>query len=216
MSSSFFLLLSARVAVATYFFSNGPFQLMRDAVSLARDGGIVRAGEGLDMATPLLQSGAGAAHSYCRLLAKVRTEYEHAYRTHVPVCGAFFALAGRDGWVQIRSMEQGGAYGAITVSSRNAGEIFGLLRRPPGSYQLRREQQFVSGSHFVRVDDPTTSHFGQLYLEVDHPSRSGMYFGNPATEHLNLSALLALENRVAMLTRRAFALAVTSGQSATA
>ncbi|PCE30049.1 hypothetical protein [Burkholderia ubonensis] len=216
MSSSFSLLLSARVAVATYFFSNGPFQLMRDAVSLARDGGVVRAGEGLDMATPLLQSSAGVVHPYRTLLATVRTEYEHAYRTHVPVCGAFFALAGRGGWVQIRSMERGGAHGSITVSSRNAREIFGLLRRPPGSYQLRREQQFVSGSHFVRVDDPTASHFGQLYLEVGHPSRSGMYFGNPATEHLNLSALLALESRVAVLTRRVLAPAVPGGLSARA
>lgn len=199
MSSSFSLLLSARVAVATYHFADGPFRLYSDALRLAREGGIARAREGLDIEAPLLAA-TGLNLPFDKSLFEVRAEYRHAYRTHLPVTSEYFTLIPRDGWVRIKSLERDGSQGSITVSWQSAPEIFRLLREQPTSYRIRRDLLFVGGSHFVRVDDATASHFGQLHLGADHPSRGGIYFGNPATEHFHLSALVALERRVLALT----------------
>ncbi|WP_157055863.1 hypothetical protein [Candidatus Burkholderia verschuerenii] len=199
MSSSFSLLLRARVAVATYHFSDGPFRLYSDALRLARKGGVARADEGLDIEAPLLAA-TGLNLPFDRSLSEVRAEYRHAYRISLPVQGEYFTLIQRDGWVRIKSLERDGSHGSITVSWRSAPELFRLLREQPTSYRLGRELLSMGGSHFVRVDDATTSHFGQLHLGADHPSRGGIYFGNPATEHFHLSALVALERRVLALT----------------
>src|ERR1700682_1863204 len=85
MSSSFSLLLSARVAVATHCFADGPFRLLTAAERFARRGGIARGREGLDIEAPLLAPTGEPDHPFERRLAEVREEYEHAYRAHVPV-----------------------------------------------------------------------------------------------------------------------------------
>ncbi|SEI14701.1 hypothetical protein [Paraburkholderia hospita] len=199
MSSSFSLLLSARVAVATYHFAGGPLRLYSDALDFARRGGILRARESLDIDAPLLAA-TGLDLPFDRTLSEVRAEYQHAYRTHIPVVGEYFTLIPEEGWVRIKSLERDGAHGSITVSWRSAPGIFRLLREQPGSYRLRRGLFRIGGSHFVRVDDFNASHVGQLYLGADHPSRGGIYFGIPASEQYHLSALLSLENRVLSLT----------------
>ena len=102
MSSSFSLLLSARVAVATYHFSDGPFRLYSDALRLARKGGIARAREGLDIDAPLLAA-TGLNLPFDKSLFEVRAEYRHAYRTHLLVTSEYFALIPKDGWVRIKS-----------------------------------------------------------------------------------------------------------------
>ncbi|WP_212745711.1 hypothetical protein [Burkholderia sp. 4M9327F10] len=198
MSSSGSLLLSARVAVATYHFADGPFRLLSDALRLARRAGIARAEEGMEMSAPLLAP-TDADPAFDRRLTEMRDEYEYAYRTHVPVWGEYYMLSIRNEWVGIRSLERDDARGEITVSAQSAPEIFRLLKWRPQSYRFRRDFMMWGGSHFVRMDDPTTSHFGQLYLETGHPSRGSLYFGDPKTEHFHLSALLALEQRVLAL-----------------
>lgn len=197
MSSSW-LLLSARVAVATYHFADGPFRLLSEALRFARRAGIARAREGGEMNAPLLAP-TGDDPVFDRRLTEVRDEYEYAFRTHVPVHGQYYFLWTRDEWVGIQSIGRDGARGEITVSCQSAPDIFRLLKWRPQSYRFRRDFMMWGGSHFVRMDDPTTSHFGQLYLETGHPSRGSLYFGDPKTEHFHLSALLALERRVLAL-----------------
>ncbi|WP_144153365.1 hypothetical protein [Paraburkholderia sp. BCC1885] len=195
MPNSAALLLRARVAVATYHFADGPFGLLTDALRLARKAGIARAQEGLALDAPLLApTDANAAFDH--RLTEVREEYEYAYRTHLPVGDEYFSLSARNGWVEIRSLGRDGARGEIAVSSRSAPDIFRLVRRRPQSYRFRRDFMTWGGSHFMRMDDPATSYFRQLYLESGHPSRGCLYFGNPRTEHFHLSAFLALEAQV--------------------
>jgi hypothetical protein len=158
MSSSW-LLLSARVAVATYHFADGPFRLLSEALRFARRAGIERAREGGEMNAPLLAP-TGDDPVFDRRLTEVRDEYEYAFRTHVPVHGQYYFLWTRDEWVGIQSIGRDGARGEITVSCQSAPEIFRLLKWRPQSYRFRRDFMMWGGSHFVRMDDPTTSHFG--------------------------------------------------------
>ncbi|MBC8641626.1 hypothetical protein IAG25_32905 [Caballeronia sp. EK] len=199
MASSFSLLLNARVSLAIFHFAQGPTRLLYEAEELASQAGAASAMEGDELKTPHLFARTGASADYDIHLDALAEHFRHGWRTHAKCIGEYFSVTTNGLWVRIKSLERDGAHGSITLSQATASQVFRRLAQRPSPYGLWRNYILTPGAYLLRVDDPEASSYGQLMLQVGQPAQGGIFFGNPATEHLHISALLALEGRVSAL-----------------
>lgn len=196
MASSLSLLLSARVSLATFYFAQGSTRLLYEAEQLAAQAGAESAAEGDALRTPNLLARSGASSDFDVHLDALAENFRHGWRTHARVAGEFFSLATNGLWVRIKSLERDGAHGAITLSQTTASDVFRRLAKRPTVYEHWRNYFLSPGAYLLRIDDAEASAFGQLMLQVGDPTQGAIFFGNPATEHLHITALLSLERRV--------------------
>ena len=196
MASSFSLLLNARVSLAIFHFAQGPTRLLLEAEELASQAGAASATEGDELRTPHLFARTGASADFDVHLAALAEHFRHGWRTNANFSGEYFSVTTNGQWVRIRSLERDGAHGSVTVSQTTASQVFRRLAQRPSPYGHWRNYFLTPGACLLRIDDIEASSYGQLMLQVGDPAQGGILFGNPATEHLHITALLALEKPV--------------------
>lgn len=199
MASSISLILSARVSLATFHFAQGPTRLLFEAEELAIQAGAQSAIAGDELRTPHLFARTGASADFDVHLDALAEHFRHGWRTNANVVGEYFLVMTNGRWVRIKSLEGDGAHGSLTLSQTTGPQIFRRLARRPSLYANWQNCFLSRGAYLLRIDDPEASAYGQLMLHVGDPSQGAIFFGNPANEHVHVSALLALEERVSAL-----------------
>jgi hypothetical protein len=199
MAYSISLILSARVSLATFHFAQGPTRLLYEAEELAAQAGAQSAIDGDELRTPHLFARTGASVDFDVHLDALAEHFRHGWRMHANVVGDYFSVTTNGQWVRIKSLERDGAHGALTLSQTTATQIFRRLAQRPSLYANWQNGFLSPGACLLRINDAETSAFGQLMLHVGDPTQGAIFFGNPAKEHVHVTALRALEKRVSAL-----------------